>query len=154
MEAIHGLVFAELDVSNRTLEDAHLAQRKVYLLQEFGVYLGYDFIWWPKGPASRELAEDLDEPFDGILTIAAFAHISLIESVIEQITRVQLLADAAPKSLSENEWYDLLASVMYWHKNNGLTGKDLTKVVREYFPQRRSDTVGKAALALGIEKQT
>lgn len=46
------------DFSIRTFEDRLVLQKTVYLLQTFGIYLGYQFNWYLHGPYSPQLTRD------------------------------------------------------------------------------------------------
>ncbi len=50
--------FPELKFSMGSLDDRVRLQKFVYLLQAHGVYLGYDFSWYTRGPYCSGLAKD------------------------------------------------------------------------------------------------
>lgn len=52
-----GLVLRHLDNFDMSGHDGRLIfQKSVYLLQAFGIYLGYEFSWYARGPYSSRLA--------------------------------------------------------------------------------------------------
>lgn len=48
----------ELGLTRNTMEDRLKLQKTVYLLQHFGLHLGYGFSWYRYGPYSQELVYD------------------------------------------------------------------------------------------------
>ena len=45
------------DITMDTFDDRLILQKKIYLLQEFGLPLGYDFSWYIHGPYCSKLAK-------------------------------------------------------------------------------------------------
>ena len=54
---VGGIVKRIGNFSNDTLDDRKRFQKTVYLIQAFGIDLGYDFNWYVHGPYSPELAK-------------------------------------------------------------------------------------------------
>ena len=50
IDIANGLVFQALGVSKDAFDDRLLTQKKVFLLQELGVNLGYAYNWYVRGP--------------------------------------------------------------------------------------------------------
>lgn len=50
--------FPEFGFSMDTFDDRLRLQKFIYLLQAYGVYLGYDFSWYLRGPYCSSLATD------------------------------------------------------------------------------------------------
>jgi len=46
------------DFSIETFEDRLILQKRIYLIQAFGLYLGYNFSWYIHGPYSPDLTRD------------------------------------------------------------------------------------------------
>lgn len=53
-----GLLKRAGDYSVATFRDRLVLQKTVYLLQAFGIYLGYRFTWYLHGPYSTQLTRD------------------------------------------------------------------------------------------------
>ncbi len=54
-----GLILYNMDnFSMSTFNGRLTLQKTIYLLQAFGVYIGYDFSWYLRGPYSSRLARD------------------------------------------------------------------------------------------------
>lgn len=54
-----GLVLRNFENFNMTNFDGRLTlQKSIYLMQAFGIYLGYNFSWYLRGPYSPRLARD------------------------------------------------------------------------------------------------
>ena len=53
-----GLLKRAGDYGVRTFRDRLVLQKTVYLLQAFGIYLGYRFTWYLHGPYSTQLTRD------------------------------------------------------------------------------------------------
>ena len=54
-EYIGGIIKRVSNFSMASLEDRKKFQKTIYLLQAFGIDLGYEFIWYLHGPYSPEL---------------------------------------------------------------------------------------------------
>ena len=52
------ILAAEFGLSRDSMENRLRLQKTVYLLQTFGLYLGYGFSWYRYGPYSQELVYD------------------------------------------------------------------------------------------------
>lgn len=66
---IGGIIKRVGSFSNETLEDRKRFQKTVYLIQAFGIDLGYEFNWYVHGPYSPRLAKvgyKLEEIYDQV----------------------------------------------------------------------------------------
>ena len=65
-----GLVLKNLDnFDMSTFQGRLILQKSVYLMQAHGIYIGYDFSWYLRGPYSSHLANigfQLEENYDNI----------------------------------------------------------------------------------------
>lgn len=67
-----GFIFKQIpeyDFSMKTFEERLRVQKTIYLLQAFGIYLGYDFSWYMRGPYCSLLATngfELESVYDNI----------------------------------------------------------------------------------------
>jgi uncharacterized protein YwgA len=88
-------------------------QKKIYLLQEFAVDLGYRFQWNVFGPYSKDLARDctaLGAYRDEVREIAE--PLNFKGDAEEKMQRVKSLLKAPPDTdLSDAAWLELISSV-------------------------------------------
>lgn len=66
---IGGIIKRVGTFSNETLEDRKRFQKTIYLIQAFGIDLGYEFNWYVHGPYSPKLAKvgyKLEEIYDDV----------------------------------------------------------------------------------------
>lgn len=115
IDIANGLVFQALGVSKDTFDDRLLSQKKLFLLQELGVNLGYSYNWYVRGPYSPDLTTYIFNNLD-VLKEQDFSNYRFSDTVQGKINLVNALATAKPDSLSTPSWYELLASVLYIHK--------------------------------------
>lgn len=115
IDIANGLVFQALGVSKETFDDRLLNQKKVFLLQELGVNLGYSYNWYVRGPYSPDLTTYIFNNLD-VLKEHDFSDYRISDAVQGKINSVNDLASTKPASLSIPSWYELLASVLYIHK--------------------------------------
>lgn len=95
--------------------DKNTLQKKVYLLQSMNVDLGYDFIWYLRGPYSQELLEkisDLPKEVDN-----DYDKIILRQDILENIIIINNLILLKPDNLNVEMWYRLLASMTFININ-------------------------------------
>ena len=95
--------------------DKNTLQKKVYLLQAMNVDLGYDFIWYLRGPYSQELLEkisDLPKEVDN-----DYDKIILRQDILENIIIINNLILLKPDNLNVEMWYRLLASMTFININ-------------------------------------
>ena len=121
IDIANGLIFQALGVSKDTFDDRLISQKKVFLLQELGVNIGYSYNWYVHGPYSPDLTTYIFNNLD-VLKEQDFSNYRFSDTVQGKIDSVNALANAKPDSLSIPSWYELLASVLYinkkWKKKN------------------------------------
>ncbi|HHT96349.1 MAG TPA: hypothetical protein GXZ90_00415 [Clostridiales bacterium] len=95
--------------------DKNTLQKKVYLLQSMNIDLGYDFIWYLRGPYSQglgerisELPKEIDNDYDKIM---------LRQDILENIIIINNLILLKPDNLNVEMWYRLLASMTFININ-------------------------------------
>ena len=127
-----GLIFQALEISKETFDDRLISQKKIYLLQELGIDIGYAYNWYIRGPYSPDLTSYIFNNLD-VLKEQDFSKYQISNTVEQKIDIVNSFADKRPDSLSISSWYELLASILYIGKNwkNG----DIFKALIEHKPQ-------------------
>ena len=101
--------------------DRLLLQKKVFLLQEIGVDLGYNFRIYLRGPYSAQLSTDGYK-------INAYENLSdnLEESIKERIKIINLIGEG-----HENEapWFELVASIAFYSIKEKKSKEEIKKII-------------------------
>lgn len=147
IDIANGLVFKSLNVEKDTFDQRLLSQKKVFLLQELGVDIGYSYNWYIHGPYSPNLATYIYNTLD-LLNSQDFSNYSVSETVQEKINLVNAFADSKPDSLSEPSWYELLASVLFIKKRWKPAVEDEFGTLVKYKPQFTREHFDSATLQL------
>ena len=94
--------------SMRTFKERLILQKQVYLLQAFGLYLGYRYKWYLYGPYSSDLARDGFDLFNSEL----FSSLPKIKfgNPKAQALFTQYL-DFLGKKKNDPEWLELISSI-------------------------------------------
>ncbi len=103
----------------QTFGDRLILQKTVYLLQAFGIYLGYQFNWYLRGPYSPHLAKDA---FSLDARWSRFEPVKFTNDVAEERLMEFLAFVAGHKK--EEAWLETTASAHFLAKVHGLTDKD------------------------------
>lgn len=121
IDIANGLIFQALGISKDTFDDRLLSQKKMFLLQELGVNLGYTYNWYVHGPYSPDLTTYIFQKLD-VLKEEDFSEYRFSEPVQGKVDTVNAFATKKPELLSVCAWYELLASVLYiqrkWKKED------------------------------------
>lgn len=121
IDIANGLIFQALGISKDTFDDRLLSQKKMFLLQEMGVNLGYTYNWYVHGPYSPDLTTYIFQKLD-VLKEEDFSEYRFSEPVQGKVDTVNAFATKKPELLSVCAWYELLASVLYiqrkWKKED------------------------------------
>ncbi|MBU3217790.1 hypothetical protein LL033_09945 [Clostridium estertheticum] len=128
MDIAKGMIFKNLNINSKNSLDCRvIIQKKIYLLQEQEVDLGYEYNWYLKGPYSPTLTSYVYDNLD-VLKSMEYKEVSLNTEVIRKITKVNEFQKWKPNNLSEASWYEVLASILYIFKNHCMWGiKDYNK---------------------------
>jgi len=132
MDIAKSLIFKGLNINRKeTLVDRIMIQEKVYLLQQLGIDLGYQYNWYLKGPYSPTLTEYIYDNHD-LLNSIETGGISLNKKVIDKIEGVNSLTIDKPKGIDEASWYELLASILYIYNENHMwyIDKEKEEIIR------------------------
>ena len=90
IDIVNGLVFQALRINKETFDERLVSQKKVFLLQEMGVDIGYSYNWYVRGPYSPDLATYIFSNLD-VLKEQDFSKYHLTESVQKNIDAVNNL---------------------------------------------------------------
>lgn len=122
--------------SLETIDDRILLQKKIYLAQDIGLPLGYGYSWYIHGPYSPDLTAAAYQIIPEEIT--AIENHSFREPYASMISRVnELENELAHQSfkISVVKWYELIASIAYWHKFGFNTEEKAIQKIRETNPQ-------------------
>lgn len=135
IDIANGLIFQALEVEKDTFDERLLSQKKIFLLENLGVEIGYSYNWYIRGPYSPDLTSYIFANLD-MLREQDLSKYSLSENVKEKIEIVNGLANKKPDSLDTSSWYELLASIFYirkmWKKNKDDAFPTLIKYKPKY----------------------
>lgn len=116
IDIANGLIFQTLKINKDSFDDRLLSQKKIYLLEQLGVDLGYSYNWYIRGPYSPDLTTYIFNNLD-MLKEQDFSSYKISNSVEQEIQKINNMVDSKPSELSVPSWYELLASVLYIKKN-------------------------------------
>jgi len=108
----HGMIFQKLKLSMSTYEDKIITMKKMYLLKSLGTDLNHTFLWYVRGPFSETLADYLGDNFD-MLHHYDFSQYKLADEAEKNIKRVNGLLDDKKQGIRDEQWYEVLASLLY-----------------------------------------
>lgn len=114
----------------QTFQGRLIFQKSIYLLQEFDLYLGYNFSWYVRGPYCSDLTKD------GYKLRSIYDRIPLVkfkESVAEE--RFNNFLEFLGIHKNDADWLEIIASIHFLYKR-GLSKKDILDSVQkkqEYF---------------------
>ena len=129
----------EFEFSMDSFDDRLKLQKSLYLLQSFGIYLGYDFSWYLRGPYCSILATngfELEEIYDDIPNYKVEFKKPKTQKIFKDFLKFIKF-----KSVDELE---IAASLHYLKLTCDSSVKDIkNKVVskQERFTQRQVDTI-------------
>jgi uncharacterized protein YwgA len=135
-----------------TFKGRLILQKRVYFLQTFGVYLGYNFSWYIYGPYSSELADDgykLTACYKDIPQ-AVFANAE-IEKGFEAF--LSFLGDKK----NDAEWLELLASIHFlkrlYTKESKTQILERVRKKQEYFNEKMCENGWMFLVKQGLIKE-
>ncbi len=121
IDVANGMVFQALGVKKDSFDNRIISQKKIFLLQEMGIEIGYSYNWYIRGPYSPDLTTYIYDNLD-MLKDHDFSAYKLSDTAKAAIDAINGLEEAKPQTLSVVSWYELLASVLYiirkWNKEN------------------------------------
>ena len=121
IDVANGMVFQALGVKKDSFDNRIISQKKIFLLQEMGIEIGYSYNWYIRGSYSPGLTTYIYDNLD-MLKDHDFSSYKLSDTAKAAIDAINGLEEAKPQTLSVVSWYELLASVLYiirkWNKEN------------------------------------
>lgn len=147
---IHDFVM-DRPLSIEKIQDRVIAQKVVYLSNQFGVSCGdFEFSWYKKGPYSRALTkllyDNINQDEDQHLN-----NYMLNYDAKKNLEPLKRLVQSRPKDLSEADWLELLASIHFLYKQYYPLLKD--EVVNNLLFFKPKYTPSQAKIAIGkLEK--
>lgn len=146
-----GLILKRIgNFSMDNFEGRLIFQKTVYLMQAFGIYLGYRFSWYLYGPYSPELASDgfrLAEIYGPLMPEGRFKDQGM-EGIFKLF--LEFLGDRR----DDAEWLELLASVHFLRKLYPDVAKDevISMVLKKqpYFDKRKCEEAWKHLEKYGL----
>lgn len=112
-----GMIFQKLHISKENFDDRLICQKKIYLLQQLDVDLGYSYNWYIHGPYSPALTSYIYSNIEA-LSNYDFSNYKLSQKVLDGIEKVNSINNEKPDELNSASWYELLASLEYIGKNS------------------------------------
>lgn len=119
-----------IDLKLETFTERKLLQKLVYLLQVFGVKLGFNYDWYLHGPYSPGLTRTLYE----IMETRAFPHEQLNSP---DIARINKLKSFLGNDILSSDKLELLVSIHYLRERAGAIGaseEEVKRVIQETKP--------------------
>ena len=118
-----------LDITE--FENRKLIQKFLYLVQVGGVDLGYRYNWDKKGPFSPTLAKGY-HALDSALAAGdtEYSEKELLASIRISLDRIKALIGTPPTGLGLSNWLELLASIHYLEKVDGISKRETTEIIK------------------------
>jgi uncharacterized protein YwgA len=133
------LFLDELDIpaSIATIDDRKKVQKAVYLGQLSGVDLGYRFGWYLKGPYSPSLTKDYFSLAEAITSgDQSYNGKQFSDTVRERLRSVvPLLEVPAGVRLPQEDWLELVSSLHYLRKIQGLDESSADQKLQQSKPR-------------------
>jgi len=134
---------------NSNFSDRLILQKTIYLMQAFGLQIGYGYNWYLRGPYSPALTRDaykLIEKYDTLPTIR------FVSSESEDIFSKFL--DFIERHKTNGEWLEILASIHFLYRNSFNKNKEniWTKVKskKSNLKKGRFDTCWNELVQIGL----
>lgn len=107
-------------------------QKEIYLLQTFGMDLGYRYNWYHRGPYCPDLASDAYDISDNIVEYRNLCTaLELTPDAIRTINSYKgWLLQAKPNNVEFTSWVELLSSIHYLQHYSYMDSKDKRNIIR------------------------
>lgn len=101
------------------IDDRVKIQKAVYIGKAAGFDLGYPYGWYLKGPYSPELTRDYYNLSRAIvLGDKEYEKYDLQDDLSQKLIRIKGLMTPHEKSISQADWLELVASILYCKNEN------------------------------------
>lgn len=121
IDVANGILFQALGVNKDSFDSRIISQKKIFLLQEMGIDIGYSYNWYIRGPYSPDLTTYIYDNLD-MLADYDFSAYKLSDTARTAVDKINGLEKEKPQTLTTASWYELLASLLYiikkWDKDN------------------------------------
>jgi uncharacterized protein YwgA len=118
----------------KNFNDRLILQKTIYLMQEFDLYIGYEFNWYLKGPYSPSLTKDA---FELVNSYKETTSINFIDPEAEE--RFQEFLNFINNHVKDEYWLEAIASIHYLRKNYpDWDKKRVNKEVKKKMPNIKS----------------
>lgn len=113
------------DIFEKSFDSRLIFQKTIYLLQAFGLYLGYRFSWYIRGPYSPALAR---KGYELVKKIAESPDVRFVKDSAEN--RFRDFFDFLGEKKYDADWMETLASIHFLkHTYPKRTQKEIMKKV-------------------------
>jgi len=116
------------NLSIRTFNDRLKLQKSIYFLQEFGIYLGYNFGWYLYGPYSPQLTKDAFDSVENTI----HKEVKFVE--LEDEEKFRTFLSFLGERKDDADWLELLASIHFLHKIYNKSKNETFQLVKKKQP--------------------
>lgn len=128
-----------------SLEDRIIIQKKIYLAEQLGLKLGYDYSWYIHGPYSTQLTSVIYECIPkGQEAFSSYQLTSQAQEIVKEVNDIDILAQKMGMPLVK--WLELATSVVFW--KDVYTMENTIENVHKYKPQFSKRDIEKAIIIL------
>lgn len=116
-----------------TLEDRKRVQKAVYIGQEAGADLGYSYGWYLLGPYSPELTQNYFTLNDDLINgDEDYKSYKLVDPLLNKLYDIKSLMEVPQEvNLPQEDWLELVASIIYLMKEGNDVERTKTKLSRK-----------------------
>lgn len=107
-------VFSEVDkkFSMEKFDDKLQVQKIIYLLQEYGVNLGYNYEWYIRGPYCKQVSADAHVVLDTDVMPQPPEQVNLKADKIKEFNKI------LSSHFNDTTWLEIAASIVYLKKQH------------------------------------
>ncbi len=128
-----------------TISDRILLQKKVYLVQDIGMPLGYGYSWYIHGPYSTDLTAVAYQIVpEGCEAIEGKRLKEPFSRMVESVNALETEIDSRDLKIGTVSWYELIASIAYWYKRCSNDKQRTFEKIRITKPQFSEEQVSAA----------
>jgi len=144
------LVLTELGVKHQleSFSDRLTIQKSVYLAQAAGVDVGHYFNWYLRGPYAPTLTQDVFDAVQNYDTSTVAQEWQLDQGSHAKLSKLRTAFAAAPASLTQPLWLELLASVHFLLDRRQVESADPSVLQAQLLKYKKPFTVDQVTSAL------
>lgn len=117
---LHRICNYDPSIFELSFKDRLILQKTIYLLEQFGLYLGYSFNWYLRGPYSPELTRDA---FSLMQKYEELPQISFVEEADE--IKLRKFLDFLKSRSNDEEWLEIVGSTHFLYKYSRIKDKNV-----------------------------